>query len=131
MMEFIKLLSFDKLDPKGTGKCLRVIAGQEQFVQVFIATQLISLPTEKQLKDCIFSMCGNKEIDHLLNTIKYNITWSFNRLIDPIGLEFQGIQPQENCFLAASKNMMTHMIMSSVKVLFKHENLNLDELLMV
>lgn len=126
--EFIKALGERKINESNV--FFKIITNHEQLVNIYVATQMIVIPTAKQINDCHFSTSGNQDIDQLIHTAKATALTSFSRVIMHSN-EFSSIlNPADNKFFANAVLMTGFIINSLVNFaktdLFNNERLNVD-----
>jgi len=121
MHEFIKSLTERKLD--GSNIYFKIITNHDQLVKIYVATQMIVIPTPRQVAECHVSTSGNQEIDQLIHGAKTAALHSFSRVIMHSN-EFSSIlDPSENKFFANAV-LMTGFIINSLVNFAKTEHLN-------
>lgn len=126
--EFIKLLSMNNSKKGLKPTYLKVILGQEHLAQVLSALIMLTIPSEKQIKDCVFSTSGLNELDQLLNTVKTSALKSFTKVLDIMEDLNTVIAPADNKFFTFSKDYYLHTFISSLVIFFRNENLNIEAL---
>ena len=98
----------------------------QDIVDILARILIIHLPTEKQLKGCVFSTTGIPAFDKPLNTAKSIVIKIFNRIIDFVNRTFKVLNPNLNKIYTFIKTEGIQGILQSVFILCKTEGFDLE-----
>jgi len=80
--EFIKKLSKTNRNDPESVNYMKIIIDKEDLAKLLITTFVLNIPSNQQIKDCMFAISSLVNLDQLLNTVKTNSLKCFEYILD-------------------------------------------------
>lgn len=111
-------------------KYLGILVENVELAQVLTSSLTITFNTEKQLKDCMISTSGHRDLDSIINSLKANVMKIYNQFLDPLVLINlnQFVSLEKNFFFMNAHNFCIPFVLKTIISFFKTENLDIQEI---